>query len=89
MYRLYNIEFLQASIQKGNKTAPTYKFGVSMYPLFKINPERIVIPLLHCEMGLLNKFNEWFQDWILLWVEELPEELEMIQRAYIDATMAT
>ena len=59
-----------------------------MYPLFKIDPERIVIPSLHCEIKLLNKFNEWFQDWVLLWVKELPEELEVIRRAYIDA-MAT
>eukprot|EP00957_Ditylum_brightwellii_P054052 4094494-Ditylum_brightwellii.AAC.1 len=40
---------------KGNKNTPANHMGVNSDGLINIDPERIIIPILHCPMGLVDK----------------------------------
>ena len=39
--------------------------------LWDVDPERIIIPILHCPMGLIDKILESFNRWVQLYVEDL------------------
>ena len=40
-----------------------------MEGLWDIDPQRIVVPILHCPMGLVDKVLESFKNWVNLAVE--------------------
>jgi hypothetical protein len=44
--------------KKGNKTKLKTIFGITMYPLLGLDPDKILIPSLHCEIDLVNRSNE-------------------------------
>jgi hypothetical protein len=66
-----------------SKTKPVH--GVQSHWLLNIDPRRIIIPTLHVEIGLINKFNEEVTSWMQLNVEELDPEYEAIRRSYLEA----
>ena len=57
-----------ADAQKKNKPANYY--GVNGAGLWDIDPQRILIPILHCPMGLVDKVLESFKQWVNLDVED-------------------
>jgi hypothetical protein len=72
----------QAGIEKGNKTKPKAVYGVTKYPLLGIDPAKVLIPSLHCEIGLINRSNEAQVDWVQLEVESLPPACHAIRLAF-------
>jgi hypothetical protein len=58
------------------KAPPNYK-GVNGAGLWDIDPQRIIIPILHCPMGLVDKVLESFKHWVNLEVEDL-NNVEMV-----------
>jgi len=56
--------------------------GVNSIGLLDIDPQRIIVPILHCSMGLVDKVLEVFKDWTTADVEELPVESRLIRDAY-------
>jgi hypothetical protein len=75
----------EAGIRKGNKSKPKAVFGVTKYPLLGIDPAKVLIPSLHCEIGLVNRSNEAQVDWIQLEVESLPPACHAIRRTFKNA----
>jgi hypothetical protein len=64
------------------KGPPNYK-GVNCSGLLDIDPQRIIIPILHCPMGLIDKVLESFKHWVNLEVEDFGDnELEAIRSIY-------
>jgi hypothetical protein len=51
------------------KAPPNYK-GVNGQGLWDIDPQRIVIPILHCPMGLVDKILESMKAWVNFDVED-------------------
>ena len=69
------------------KDVRNYK-GVNCLGLLDIDPQRIVIPILHCPMGLVDKVLMHFKAWTIYEIENLPEGSYQIRdsyRAAIDA----
>jgi len=69
--------------------------GVNSIGLLDIDPQRIVVPMLHCPMGLVDKVLEVFKAWTTYEVENLPpdchqirESYKIAQRDYAEATVA-
>ena len=52
------------------RKAPANYKGVNTEGLWNIDPQRIVIPILHCPMGLVDKVWESFKLWMNLEVED-------------------
>ena len=59
--------------------------GVNQLGLLDIDPQRIIVPLLHCPMGLVDKVLESFKAWVIAEVELLPAESNEIREAYANA----
>jgi hypothetical protein len=51
------------------KEPPNNVNGVNSTGLWDIDPQRIIIPILHCPMGLVDKILESFKNWVNLDVE--------------------
>jgi hypothetical protein len=66
-----------------SKTKPVH--GVQSHWLLNIDPRKIVIPTLHVEIGLINKFNEEVTAWMQLNVEGLEPEYDAIRQSYLEA----
>jgi hypothetical protein len=66
------------------KGPPNYK-GVNGPGLWNIDPQRIIIPILHCPMGLVDKVLESFkQQWVNLEVEDFNDAtMEAIRGMYL------
>lgn len=64
------------------KGPPNYQ-GVNSRGLWDIDPQRIIIPVLHCPMGLIDKVLESFQRWVNLEVENFQDaNTEMARSVY-------
>jgi hypothetical protein len=50
--------------------------GVNSKGLLSIDPQHIIIPILHCPMGLVDKTLETFKHWVNLEVENYYEDAE-------------
>ena len=48
--------------------------GVKSMPQWKIEPRRLIVPLLHLEIGLLNKAWTCLNDYFDVYVENIPQE---------------
>jgi hypothetical protein len=69
------------------KKAPPNYMGVNAAGLWDIDPQRIIIPILHCPMGLIDKILESFKLWVNLEVEDLQDvEEEGTRAAFVLAT---
>jgi hypothetical protein len=67
------------------KAPPNYK-GVNGPGLWDIDPQRIIIPILHCPMGLVDKILESFKHWVNLEVEDFKDgETEAARGVYVFA----
>ena len=55
------------------KNAPANVMGVNGTGLCDIDPQRIIIPILHCPMGLVDKVLETFKQWVNLDVEDVKD----------------
>jgi hypothetical protein len=55
------------------KTPPNFK-GVNGPGLWDIDPQRVIVPILHCPMGLIDKILETMKVWINLHVEDLKDD---------------
>jgi len=62
--------------------------GVNAVGLLDIDPQRIIVPILHCPMGLVDKVLTAFKDWTVFEVEQLPANEEALRQAYKNATIA-
>jgi hypothetical protein len=60
------------------KTKPANYKGVNQHPLLDVDPQRLVVPILHCPMGLVDKVLESFKGWINMHVELLNNSDEPI-----------
>ena len=56
------------------KKGPANVKGVNNVGLWDIDPQRIVIPVLHCPMGLVDKVLESIKVWVNLDVEDFQDE---------------
>jgi hypothetical protein len=56
-----------------NRKAPPNFMGINSPGLWDIDPQRIVIPILHCPMGLVDKVLESFKQWVNLDVEDFKD----------------
>jgi hypothetical protein len=64
------------------KAPPNY-MGVNAPGLWDINPPQIIIPILHCPMGLVDKVLESFKQWVNLDVEDFTDiDTEAAQSVY-------
>ena len=59
--------------------------GVNMPPLLDVDPRRILVPILHTPMGLVDKLLESFNFWVNLRVERLPEDDNIVRIQYTEA----
>jgi hypothetical protein len=71
--------------EKGLKSKTKPVHGVQSHWLLNIDPRKIIIPTLHVEIGLINKFNEEVTSWMQLNVEALDPEYDAIRRSYLEA----
>ena len=55
------------------KQPPANYKGVNCSALLQMDPQRIVIPILHCPMGLVDKVLETFKAWVNLEVEDIKD----------------
>ena len=55
--------------------------GVNNIGLLDVDPQRIIVPILHCPMGLVDKVLETFKLWSIS-VESLPDESNQIREAH-------
>jgi hypothetical protein len=63
------------------KKAPPNVRGVNCAGLWDIDPQRIIIPILHCPMGLINKVLESFKIWVNLDVEDFHNDVAQEARS--------
>jgi hypothetical protein len=64
---------------------PNYR-GVNGPGLWDIDPQRVIVPILHCPMGLVDKVLETMKLWINLDIEDLKDdESNTIREEYKDA----
>jgi len=60
-------------------------FGVNTVGLLDIDPQRIIVPMLHCPMGLVDKVLIHFKSWTICHVENLPAEPSQVREAFRSA----
>lgn len=60
---------------------PANSKGVNSQGLLDVDPQRIVIPILHCPMGLVDKILESFKAWVNLDVEDFRDEAMETKRS--------
>ena len=65
-----------------SKTKPANHHGVNSHRLLHADPMRVVVPILHCPMGLVDKILESFKAWVNLEVESLPAEDDLLREQY-------
>jgi len=66
------------------KAVQNYK-GVNCIGLLDIDPQRIIVPMLHCPMGLVDKALMHFKAWVIYEVENLPDGPNQIRQTYRNA----
>ena len=81
----YRQQFNQNHAACTTKTKPANYHGVNSPLLLPCNPERIVVPILHCPMGLVDKILETFKAWANL-AEKLQPDDELLCNDYKEAT---
>jgi len=59
--------------------------GVNTIGMLDIDPQRIIVPTLHCPMGLVDKVLESFKSWSIYEAESLPDEANQIREVYKNA----
>jgi len=59
--------------------------GVNSVGLLDIDPQRVIVPILHCPMGLVDKVLESFKNWTVYEAERLPPPAADIREAYKQA----
>jgi hypothetical protein len=57
------------------KKPPANVRGVNGNGLLDIDPQRIIIPILHCPMDLVDKILESFKQWVNLEVEDFHDDI--------------
>jgi len=62
-----------------NKSVKNHK-GVDCFGLLDIDPQQIIVPILHCPMGLVDKVLETFKSWVVYEVEQLPVLTEIVRQ---------
>jgi tetratricopeptide (TPR) repeat protein len=67
------------------KTTTKNYLGVNSCPLQSIDPDKLMISTLHCEIGQINKFNTDADKWVLLHVERLRPEQQVIRAELLQA----
>ena len=73
-------EYMLIMLDPKRRTPPNYQ-GVNGKGLVDIDPQRIIIPILHCPMGLVDKVLESFKNWVNLEVEDFHDnETEGVRR---------
>lgn len=85
-------EFLaqyQDGLVNDTKKKPANYNGVNSHPLLDVDPQRILVPVLHTPMGLVDKILESFKGWIGFEVEHLNEDKETVRQQYRDAIAST
>jgi hypothetical protein len=71
--------------EKGVKSKTKHVHGVQSHWLLNIDSRKIIIPTLHVEIRLINKFNEEVTAWMQLNIEALKPEYDAIRRSYLEA----
>jgi hypothetical protein len=80
------VERCQKCKDKNLKEKPTNEKGVNCSGLLDIDPERIIVPILHCRLGLIDKVLVAFNKYVNLHVEDLyDDEKEVIRSVYLGA----
>jgi hypothetical protein len=79
--RLYQIDLANAT---NRKQKPANHKGVNQHPLLDVDPQRVLVPLLHTAMGLVDKVLESFKAWINLEVELPNNTDDAIRQTYKD-----
>jgi hypothetical protein len=75
--------YMLAMANPAKKTKPANHFGVNSEGLWDIDPQRIIIPVLHCPMGLVDKILESFKQWVNLEADDFNEdETEGVRSVY-------
>jgi hypothetical protein len=69
-------QFILLSNNNNRKQGPANYKGVNANGLWDIDPQQIVLPILHCPMGLVDKVLEAFKKWVHYEVEDF-HNLEM------------
>jgi hypothetical protein len=60
-------------IRRGLKSETRIFCGINCDQLLDFDPQQILVPLLHCPMGLIDKVFETFSGWVGLYVERYEE----------------
>jgi hypothetical protein len=71
---VHSLEQYMLLANNPNRKAPANFNGVNSKGLWDIDPQRIVIPILHCPMGLVDKILESLKHWINLDVEDFKDD---------------
>ena len=72
--------------QKLSGQNPANYQGVNSVGLLDIDPQRLIVPILHCPMGLVDKILESFKLWVNLEVEHINnEQANLIRHAHQEA----
>jgi hypothetical protein len=75
-------QFMILNSHPTRKGPANYK-GINGPGLWDIDPQRIVIPILHCPMGLVDKILESFKQWVNLEVEDFKDvETDAVRSLY-------
>ena len=60
--------------------------GVNTVGLLDVDPQRLIVPILHCPMGLVDKVLQSFKAWVNVDVESLnDEQAEQMRQQYLNA----
>ena len=59
--------------------------GVNTIGLLDVDPQRVIVPVLHCPMGLVDKVLESFKAWTICEAEQLPSPARELREAYKQA----
>jgi len=57
-------------------------YGVNKVSLLDIDPQRTIVPILHCPMGLVDKVLVNFKQWTAHDIEQLPEERNEVRQNF-------
>ena len=75
----------ECNLQRVTNKAIRNCHGVNMIGLLDIDPQRVIVPVLHCPMGLVDKALESFKDWTIYEAELLPPPCSDMRDAYKQA----
>jgi hypothetical protein len=71
------------------KKPPANHHGVNCKGLWDADPKRVIVPVLHCPMGLVDKALESFKLWYNLEVEDIPDADDNAERSVYVLAKAT